>query len=118
MAVTSSPPLLKTALILVSAISFLAYGSGCFVSDYLRREFVRYGIGGQRVLVGVLQCLAGVGLLGGLSQPWMGQAAAGGLALMMLVAVLVRIRIKDSLLQTTPALFYLGLNTYLCLEGF
>jgi len=32
---------------------------------------------------------------------------------MMLVAVGIRIRIKDSLFQTTPALFYLLLNAYL-----
>ena len=61
---------------------------------------------------------AALGLLAGLSQPWMGRAAAAGLALMMLVAVGVRIRIKDTLLQTTPALFYLVLNTYLGLAAF
>jgi hypothetical protein len=48
----------------------------------------------------------------------MGQLAAGGLTLMMLVAIIVRIQIKDTLLQTLPALFYLALNTYLCLAGF
>jgi hypothetical protein len=53
-----------------------------------------------------------------MTQPWMGQAAAGGLALMMLLAVVVRIQIKDSLLRTTPALVYLVLNAYLCLAGF
>jgi hypothetical protein len=31
---------------------------------------------------------------------------------------LVRIRIKDSLPQTVPALFYLVLNTYLCFWAF
>ena len=61
---------------------------------------------------------AALGLLAGLNQPWMGRAAAGGLALMMLVAVGVRIKIKDTLLQATPALFYLGLNAYLCLAAF
>lgn len=61
---------------------------------------------------------AAAGLLAGLSQPWMGRAAAGGLAVMMLGAVAVRIRIKDTLLQTTPALFYLVLNAYLCFAGF
>ena len=39
-------------------------------------------------------------------------------ALMMLVAIIVRIQIKDTLLQTIPALFYLAINTYLCLAGF
>ena len=61
---------------------------------------------------------AAIGLLAGLSQPWMGRSAAAGLALMMLVAVGVRIRIKDTLLQTIPALIYLALNAYLSLEAF
>jgi uncharacterized membrane protein YkgB len=109
---------LKTALILFSALSFIAYGSGCFFSGYMKQEFVRYRLGSQRVLVGFLQWCAGLGLLAGMIQPWMGQAAAGGLALMMLVAVVVRIQIKDSLLQALPALFYLALNVYLCLAAF
>ena len=84
----------------------------------MKQEFLRYRLGSQRVLVGILQWCAGIGLLAGMSQPWMGQTAAGGLAMMMMVAVVVRIQIKDTLLQTIPALFYLVLNAYLCLEGF
>ena len=61
---------------------------------------------------------AALGLLAGLSEPWMGRAAAAGLALMMLGAVGVRIKIKDTFLQTIPALFYLVLNAYLCLAAF
>lgn len=109
---------LKTALILFSALSFLGYGSACFSSSHMKQEFLRYRLGSQRRLVGVLQWCAGIGLLAGMSQPWMGQAAAGGLALMMIVAVVVRIQIKDTVLQTIPALFYLVLNAYLCLAGF
>jgi hypothetical protein len=109
---------LKTALILFSAFSFLGYGSACFFSSRMKQEFLRYRLASQRIRVGALQWFAGVGLLAGMSQPWMGQAAAGGLALMMLVAVIVRIQIKDTLLQTIPALFYLTLNIYLCLAGF
>lgn len=104
---------MNVALILCSAISFLGYGLACFFSDSLKREFDRYGFGSQRALIGGLQLCAAVGLLAGLSQPWLGRAAATGLALMMLVAVGVRIKIKDTFLQTTPALFYLVLNTYL-----
>ncbi len=111
-------PFLNVALILCSAISFLGYGLACFLSDSLKREFDRYGFGSQRTLIGELQLCAAVGLLAGLSQPWLGRAAAAGLALMMLVAVGVRIKIKDTFLQTTPALFYLLLNAYLCLAAF
>jgi uncharacterized membrane protein YkgB len=84
----------------------------------MKREFDRYRLGSQRTLVGALQCLASLGLLAGLGLPWIGSAAAAGLALMMLVAVVVRIQIKDSLLQTTPALFYLILNAYLSYAAF
>ena len=96
---------LHVVLILFSALSFLAYGTACFPSGYIRREFERYRLGAQRTLVGGLQMYAAVGLLAGLNQPWMGRAAAGGLALMMLVAVGVRIKIKDTLLQTLPRSF-------------
>lgn len=108
---------LKIALTLVSALSFIGYGAACFFSSAMKREFVRYGLGPQRVWVGLLQWGAGMGLLAGLCVPWMGQVAAGGLALMMLVAVGVRRHIKDSGWQTLPALFYLALNAYLALAG-
>ena len=109
---------LNSVLILFSALSFLAYGSACFLSPYIKREFERYRLPSQRTLVGGLQLCAAIGLLAGLSQPWMGRVAAAGLALMMLVAVGVRIRIKDTLLQTIPALIYLALNACLSLAAF
>ena len=111
-------PILKVALIFFCAISFLGYGAACFLSDPLKREFDRYHFGPQRTLIGGLQLCAALGLLAGLSEPWMGRAAAAGLALMMLGAVGVRIKIKDTFLQTIPALFYLVLNAYLCLAAF
>ena len=61
---------------------------------------------------------AALGLLAGMDEPWVGRAASGGLALMMVVAVGVRIRIKDTLPQTTPALLYLALNAYLGFAAF
>jgi hypothetical protein len=36
----------------------------------------------------------------------------------LIPASIVRIQIKDTLLQTVPALFYLALNIYLCVAGF
>ena len=44
--------------------------------------------------------------------------AAAGLALLMLLGVGVRIKIRDSFLQTLPALGYLALNAYLCVAAF
>ena len=109
---------MKTTLIFFSALSFLGYGLGCFFSAYLQQEFRRYHLGAQCRLVGILQCLAALGLIAGFWLPWLGQAAAAGLALMMLVALGVRIRIRDRFEQMLPALGYLALNVYLCVAGF
>jgi uncharacterized membrane protein YkgB len=109
---------LKTTLLLFSSLSFLGYGLSCLFSAYQKAEFQRYQLSARRNLVGCLQCAAAVGLIAGLFFPWVGQAAAGGLALMMLVALGVRVRIKDSLPQMLPAAGYLVLNAYLCVAGF
>ena len=109
---------MRVALILFSAVSFAVYGLSCFFSDYLKREFVRYGLARQRLLVGMLQICAALGLLLGLEVPWIGRAAAAGLTLMMLLAVGVRIRLRDSWLQTSQALLYLLLNGWLCWVAF
>jgi len=108
----------KLALILFSALSFLGYGSACFLLTSLKNEFERYCLAAQRRLVGALQLGAAFGLVAGLDEPWIGLAASGGLALMMLVAVGVRIKIKDPLPRTMPAVVYLALNAYLCLFAF
>lgn len=105
-------------LLWFSAISFFAFGGACFVSSAMRSEFARYGLPGQRRLVGLLQIMGACGLLAGNQLPWLGQLAAAGLALMMLVGVGVRIKIKDTFLQTLPALGYLALNAYLSMTAF
>lgn len=107
-----------SAILWFSAISFFVFGSACFVPGYMRGEFARYGLPRHRHLVGLLEILGAGGLLAGQRLPWLGQLAAAGLALLMVLGVGVRIRIKDSLLQTLPALAYLALNVYLCVAGF
>ena len=106
---------MKDEIILFSAISFLAYGLGCFTSRHLKKEFVRFGFSAQRALIGLLQICGALGLIAGLWFPLLGKAGAGGLALMMLCGILVRIRICDSLLKTMPAILYFLVNTYLAL---
>ncbi len=105
-------------LIWLSAISFLVFGSSCFFSAYMRREFARYGLARQRPLVGALQLAGATGLLVGLEFSWIGKIAAGGLAVLMLLGVGVRIKIRDTLPQIVPAFFYLLLNAYLGLVAY
>ena len=106
---------MNNAITLFSAISFLAYGAGCFTSRHLQREFVRFGLSSLRNLIGLLQICGALGLLAGLRFPLLGQTAAGGLALMMLLAILIRIKIRDGFLKTTPAVLYFLVNGYLAL---
>ena len=90
---------LKTALVLLSALSFVGYGLGCFLSGYVRREFTRYGLERMRPWVGALQVAAAGGLVAGWSWPILGQAAAGGLALMMVVALSLILRWISKLMK-------------------
>ena len=106
---------MNNAITLFSAISFLAYGAGCFTSRHLQREFVRFGLSSLRNLIGLLQICGALGLMAGFRFPLLGQTAAGGLALMMLLAIVIRIKIHDGFLKTTPAILYFLVNGYLAL---
>ena len=109
---------IDSALIWFSSVSFILFGGGCFLSRYLRGEYERYGIGKLRGLIGVLQILGAAGLVVGFYIPWIGHFSAGGLAVMMLCGVGVRIKIKDTVFQTMPAFAYMVLNAYLAIAGY
>ena len=99
----------------VSAAAFLGYGIACLASPHMDAEFKRYGLARFRRLVGSLECLGALGLLvGHFSHPVL-VLAAGGLTLLMVLAVVTRVRIGDSLVQTLPAIVLLVLNA--CLLG-
>lgn len=100
-------------LCLISAVSFAGYGISCLVSKRMNAEFARYGLARLQWLIGCLQILGSVGLLLGLFYPPLKVFTSAGLTLMMLLAVLVRIKIKDSVFATLPALFFFLLNLYI-----
>ena len=97
-----------------NALFFVFYGIQCFISPYMRAEFKRFGLTDRmRVLTGVLQLYGAAGLAAGLFFPLLGFLASTGLALMMLIAFGVRIRIKDTVAQSSPSLIFMGLNGYI-----
>ncbi len=96
----------------LSAIAFLYYGIACMTASRMKVEFERYGLARFRNLIGALEFLGALGLLVGyFSHPVLVLAAAG-LALTMLMGILTRIRIGDSLVQTRPAIVLLILNAF------
>ena len=99
-----------TVLTLISSLSFIAYGIAYFTSPQMKIEFKRFGLEKAGTLTAVLEILGGVGLLVGLEVHPILLISAGGLALLMLLGVVTRIRVKDSLWISLPALFFMLLN--------
>ena len=107
----------RTILVVSSSLAFLGYGVHCLRSESMHREFARYGLPHLRVLTGVLEILAGVGLLVGLYWPLALQISSGGLALLMGFALLARIRARDAVQLWLPAFALLLVNAYLLLDS-
>jgi hypothetical protein len=104
-------------LIILSGISFLLYGIAYFSSPNMKSEFVRFGLAKFGILTAVLEILGAIGLLVGLLNNFVLLISSGGLALLMFFGFLVRLKVKDSLWVSLPALFYMLLNTYILLAS-
>ena len=108
---------IASAATFFSGLSFIGFGISCQTSAYMRREFVRYGYSRERALTGYLQIAGGAGLIiGYFASPLLATAAAAGLALMMAYGFGVRLHIRDTLWQATPAFLYALINLYLAVH--
>ena len=76
----------------------------------MKNEFKRFNLEKLGLLVIILEILGALGLLAGIWYKPLLLISSAGLALLMLLGVLVRFNLKDSLWITIPALFYMGLN--------
>ncbi len=97
-------------LAVVSSVLFMTSGVSCFVGPGMRREFGRFGLDRLRVLTGALELLGAVGLFVGIWWPPALRLASGGLALLMLAAVAIRVRQRDAAGLMVPAALLAGLN--------
>lgn len=100
-------------LIFFSSLSFLVYGIAYFRSTKLKNEFKRFGLEKLGTLTAVLELLGAIGLLMGLKFNLVLLISAGGLALLMFFGVAVRIKVRDTLWVTLPAIFFMSLNAYI-----
>ncbi len=80
-------------------------------------DFQRFGLERLRMLTGLLEVLGGAGLLVGLKWQPILVISAGGLALLMLIAFLVRLRMRDSLAASLPSLLFMLLNVLIVVRG-
>jgi hypothetical protein len=102
-----------TIAAVLSGISFLLYGASLFGSSAMVAEFERYRLARYRTLTGALQMAAGAGLLAGLRVRPLLLLSAGGLAGMMLGAIVVRLRVRDPVVSAMAALVLLCLNLFI-----
>jgi len=101
---------LNLIILLFSAISFIFYGVSSFFSKRMLSEYERWGYKNQRILLGCLQLLGGIGLFIGILNATLLTVASFLLTFMMITAIVVRIKIKDSVIQMFPAILYTVLN--------
>ena len=102
----------------VSISAFLSYGIACFVSSKLVPEFNRYGVGKLRMLIGGLEILGALGQLAGLYASWLLFLSSACLAILMLCAIGIRLKIKDPLAASIPAAVLLLVNMFLAIVTF
>tara|TARA_B110000483_G_scaffold105672_1_gene128967 strand:- start:38 stop:295 length:258 start_codon:yes stop_codon:yes gene_type:complete len=81
----------------------------------MKKEFKRFGLEKIGLLTIILQFIGATGLIVGLKFNPILTISSLGLTLLMLSGLIVRIKLKDSIWISLPALFYLGLNTYIFL---
>ena len=81
----------------------------------MKMEFKRFGLEKFGLIIMTLQFLGATGLLVGLLFNPLLIISSLGLALLMLAGFLVRLKLKDGILVSLPALFYMSLNAYIFL---
>ncbi len=98
---------------IISCLSFAYYGMSCLLTKKTEEEFKRYGLSRFRKMTGYLQIFGSLGLAIGFYFSILTILSSLGLAILMLFGVITRVRIKDSFLATTPALFFFLLNIFI-----
>ncbi len=83
----------------------------------MKNDFERFDLKDFGIFVIILEILGAIGLLVGLFIKPILLLSSGGLAILMLFGLLIRIKSKDSFLISLPALFFIILNAYIFYLG-
>ena len=104
---------LLISCVLFSSFSFLAYSISYFISPHMKTEFERFKLKKIGIVVIILEILGAIGVVVGLFFKPILLISSGGLALLMLLAIIIRIKSKDNFWAFLPAIFYFILNTFI-----
>lgn len=103
--------------VLISSLSFMGYSISYFTSSHMKTEFDRFKLKKFGLFVIILEILGAFGILAGLLFTPILLLSSGGLAVLMLLGLITRIKSKDSFLVSSPAIFYMILNSYIFYLG-
>ena len=106
------------ALILISAFSFFFYSMRSIFSRNMILEYSRWGLKRARIFISLSQFISALFLIIGFWNSYLLLISSFFLTVMMIFAILVRIKIRDSLLDSVPAVFYALLNLSICYSTF
>lgn len=107
----------NTICILISSLSFYAYVVSYFLSPHMKNEFKRFNLEKLGLLTIILEFLGATGLLVGLKFNLVLTISSLGLGLLMMLGFIVRMKLKDSIWVSLPALLFMILNLYIFLES-
>jgi hypothetical protein len=108
---------ITAALAVFSSLCFIVYAIQSLTSERMRAEFERFGLPQLRRPISLLQVLAGIGLLVGMRWQAALTISAGGLTLMMVAALIVRVRIKDGVVPSLPAFVLMAVNGFIFFQS-
>ena len=104
---------IEIILVLISALSFFYYGLNSLFSKKMVVEYNRWGFEKYRKIIGSLQFLASLGLLAGFYFKVLISIVSFLLFIMMVVAIFIRVKVNDSIIETLPATMYAMLNLFI-----
>lgn len=97
----------------LSVLVFLSFGVWCLFAGGMREDFDRFGMRHLRIVTGLLEVLGALGLIGGFFVPTLATVSAGGLALLMALGLLTRLRHRDTMAQMFPAAMLMIVNLFI-----
>lgn len=104
---------IDTICVLISSLSFYTYVASYFMSSHMKNEFKRFNLEKIGLLTIILEFVGATGLLVGLKYNPILMISSLGLGLMMLCGLIVRLKLKDNVWISLPAIFYMCLNIYI-----
>jgi hypothetical protein len=97
----------------LSVAVFLTFGVWCLFAGGMREDFDRFGLSRLRILTGALEVAGALGLVAGYFVSALAVASGTGLALLMTIGLITRLRQRDTMSQMLPAASLIVVNLFI-----